>query len=148
MDPEFLVGSELGVSGEKGQFAANFILDAFFGVAFVKRFVVVPQHFQVVFTAADVAGEGGNGNFGFDVAGPNNDGFNDHQRSDVLSSEVGDSFGLYFGVGAVDDSDIIVLVRGDGYKFIFFQHCRILQVQIVLPLLPENILELESEFLS
>lgn len=57
---EFLIGPELGVSRKKGQLSVDFVLDTFFGHALVKRFVVVVENLEVVFTTANVTGEGGN----------------------------------------------------------------------------------------
>lgn len=81
---EFLIRSEFGMSWKEGEFSIDFILNAFLGITFIKRFIVVSQHLKIVFTATDITSISCHRNFRLDLTCPDHDGFHNHKRTDLI----------------------------------------------------------------
>lgn len=149
LDLEFLKVPELGVSRQEGELAIDLILDALLGHALIERLVVVIKHLEVVLTAADVTGKGGHRYLWLDLAGAHNYALHHHQRAYLSCVEVADGAGTGLGVGAVDDGDVEVAMGGDGYGLILIEGSVVLLgIEVVPPLLLEDVLKLQPHFLT
>lgn len=68
--------------GYEAQFARNAILLALARLALGQQLEVFVEHLHVILTSADIASEGGNGETGLDLVGPDDDALQDDQTAD------------------------------------------------------------------